>query len=100
MQVWLGFMIVAISNGGLRELLLSPNFGGKIGHLVSTMILCLLILLITLVTMPWIGARTSIESWRIGWLWLGLTVVFEFLAGHFLFGDSWSNLLADYNVAK
>ena len=32
--------------------------------------------------------------------WLGLTVAFEFLGGHYLFGDSWERLLAAYNVAQ
>lgn len=29
-----------------------------------------------------------------------LTLGFEFLAGHYLFGSSWEKLLADYNVAR
>jgi hypothetical protein len=33
-------------------------------------------------------------------LWLGLTLAFEFLAGHYLFRQSWDRLLADYNVAR
>jgi hypothetical protein len=29
-----------------------------------------------------------------------LTLAFEFLAGHYLFGDPWERLLAEYNVAR
>ena len=29
-----------------------------------------------------------------------LTLAFEFLAGHYLFGNSWERLLADYDVAR
>jgi hypothetical protein len=29
-----------------------------------------------------------------------LTVAFEFLAEHYLFGNSWEKLLADYNIAQ
>jgi hypothetical protein len=32
-------------------------------------------------------------------VWLLLTVAFEFLAGHYLFGHAWDRLLADYNLA-
>jgi hypothetical protein len=31
---------------------------------------------------------------------LGLTVGFEFLAGHYLFGNPWRRLLEDYNVVR
>jgi hypothetical protein len=36
----------------------------------------------------------------LGVLWVGLTLAFEFLAGHFLFRVPWSRLAADYNVAR
>ena len=29
-----------------------------------------------------------------------LTLAFEFLAGHFLFRNTWERLLADYNLAQ
>jgi hypothetical protein len=29
-----------------------------------------------------------------------LTLAFEFLAGHYLFGHPWATLLADYNLAR
>lgn len=48
-----------------------------------------LILAITFVAMPWIGA-----------LWVAMTVAFELLAGHYLFGNTWERLLADYNVLR
>jgi hypothetical protein len=31
-------------------------------------------------------------------LWLGLTLAFEFLVGHYAFGTSWNELLADYDI--
>jgi hypothetical protein len=31
-------------------------------------------------------------------MWVALTLAFEFLAGHYLFGTPWNQLLADYNV--
>ena len=31
-------------------------------------------------------------------MWLVLTVAFEFLGGHYLFGQSWERLFADYDV--
>jgi hypothetical protein len=33
-------------------------------------------------------------------IWLLLTLAFEFLAGHSLFGKPWDMLLADYDVVR
>ena len=35
-----------------------------------------------------------------GIMWVALTVAFEFLAGHYVFGNSWKRLTADYNVFR
>jgi len=36
----------------------------------------------------------------IGVLWLVLTLAFEFLAGHYVFGNPWSRLWTDYDVLR
>ena len=38
------------------------------------------------------------DAWTIGPLWLVMTLAFEFVGGHYLFGTSWEALLADYNI--
>ncbi|CAA9214380.1 hypothetical protein AVDCRST_MAG92-244 [uncultured Coleofasciculus sp.] len=44
----------------------------------------------------------SIKSARqaifIGAIWLGLTVAFEFIFGHYFMKNSWTNLFHDYNI--
>ena len=89
---------MAVLNGAFREALLTPRFGAVASHVVSTFMLCTLILLVAFASLAWIGARDSAAAWRIGLTWLSLTLAFEFLAGHYLFGSSWSKLLADYDV--
>lgn len=37
---------------------------------------------------------------RAGLLWLGLTLAFEFLAGHYLFHKPWAVLLEDYDLSR
>ncbi len=96
---WLGLMVLAILNGLLRQTVLIPRMGEPAGHIVSTLLLSAVILVAAWAWLPWLGARHAPQAWRIGGLWLVLTVAFEFLAGHFLFGNSWERLLADYNVA-
>ena len=96
--VWCLLLALAIGNGAVREALLSPRFGAGPGHAFSTLLLSALILLVGFVAVPWIAPRSIQESWLIGITWMGLTVAFEFLGGHFLFGRSWTLLFADYNV--
>jgi hypothetical protein len=98
--VWLLIVLVAVINGGIREALISPRTGDTAGHAISTVMLCAAILLLGWVTIGWMRPATRREVWRIGALWVMLTLAFEFLAGHYVFGTPWRQLLADYNVFR
>jgi hypothetical protein len=60
--------------------------------------LSVLILAVGWISVPWIGPQTIQDAWTIGIIWVVLTLAFEFLGGHFLFGKPWQELLADYNL--
>jgi hypothetical protein len=96
--IWLGLLVLAILNGGFREGVLVPRIGRGVAQAVSSIMLSLLILALGWVTMPWIAPRTLQDAWMIGMIWVVLTLAFEFLAGHFVFGKPWQELLADYNL--
>ena len=64
------------------------------------LLLCAFIGLLTYVTIQWIHPRSAPETWLVGGLCVALTLAFEFLAGHFLFGTPWSQLLEEYNVVR
>jgi hypothetical protein len=98
--VWLVMLGVASVNGALRETLLIPTTGVFAGRAISTLMLSVLVLLLTCLMIRWIRPRSGREAWSIGGLWVALTLGFEFLAGHFLFGNSWSQLLGEYNVLQ
>ena len=98
--VWVLMLVVASVNGAVREAVLIPGMGDGTGRAVSTLSLSGLVLLLTYLTIQWIHPRSSRETWVIGALWVALTLAFEFLAGHFLFGTAWSQLLEDYNVFR
>jgi len=97
---WLIILALAIVNGALREEVLIPRFGEQLGRLSSPLLLALLVFGVAWILLPWIRPLTSREAWIVGILWLGLTLAFEFLAGHYLFGDPWERLLAEYNVVQ
>jgi hypothetical protein len=98
--VWFLMLALASVNGAIREARLVPMMGDVAGRAVSTLTLSGLVMLLTYLTIRWIRPRSLREAWIVGSLWVTLTLAFEFLAGHFLFGNPWSQLLEDYNVFR
>jgi hypothetical protein len=97
---WTGILGLAILNGGFRQAVLKPRVGEQIGQLISTAMLCSFISLVAWFTIGWVHPDTAGQAWQTGLLWLCLMLAFEFGAGHYLFGKSWKELLADYNLLK
>lgn len=96
--VWFGLLALAIANGGFREAVLVPRLGLGMARAVSSVMLSLLIVGVGWGVTRWIGPATLQDAWAIGAVWVALTLCFEFLGGHFLFGKPWPELLADYNL--
>jgi hypothetical protein len=97
---WLLLLTCAFANGTIREILIVPRTGELVAHAVSSVTLSLAILVLAWLIIPWIAPRSPGDAWTIGVVWLALTLAFELLAGHYLFGNSWSRLFADYNILR
>lgn len=100
LAIWVLILACAIANGAIRTSFITPRLGEQAGHIISTLILCVVILAVTAASIRWIKPQILTNAITIGILWLLLTVAFEFLAGHYLFGTSWEKLFTDYNIAK
>lgn len=100
LAVWIALLIVAIVNGGLREAVLVPRLGTGPAHVVSTLLLSLFVIFLARVFLRWMAPPRAADAFLIGVFWAALTVAFEFLAGHYVFGTAWAVLLADYNVLQ
>jgi hypothetical protein len=96
--VWVLLAAVGVTNGMIRGALLVPMLGDQPAHVLSTFILCVLVFVVAFIFIRWIGPSTAQKALMIGLLWAALTVLFEFVAGHYAFGNSWEKLLADYNI--
>jgi hypothetical protein len=95
---WCVLLAAAIGNGALREVLIAPHTSELAARAVSAITLSAAILILSWFLVPWIGPVTSAEALRVGGVWVALTVAFELLGGHYVFGASWTQLFADYNV--
>lgn len=98
LAIWIVLVLCAIANGGFREAVLTPRLGPSAAHVLSTLMLSAIVILLAVASVAWIGPRSRGDAILVGLLWLVLVLAFEFLAGHYVFGNPWEQLLADYNV--
>lgn len=97
--IWLAILVLASLNGAVRDLVVAPRIGDTAARAISTLVLCGLVLLVTWVSIRWIGPHSARQALAIGALWLVLTLAFEVGAGR-LTGKSWSVVLADYDLLR
>lgn len=96
--VWVLMAVVAILNGGFREVVLIPRVGDYPGHVLSTALLVIAILIISFIYFWWAPIEyTKVELLLVGILWTVLTVGFEFLVGY-AEGTPVSVTLGQYDV--
>ena len=95
--IWLSIIPLAILNGALREAFLTPSIRECCAQLISGITLCLLIFIVSLVFIPRIGRGEEKTYWKIGILWIVLTIVFETILG-ITMGNSFSELLKAYDI--
>jgi hypothetical protein len=98
---WFLFMIFAIINAVVRNGFYKPIIGDLRAHQLSTIIFIAIIIIVTYLIFRFSKIElTTQQTFIIGTIWLLATIFFEFLAGHYAFGNSWDKLLADYNILK
>lgn len=95
---WIPMIFIAIANGIIRELTYQKYLGELRAHQVSTITgVVLLGGYIWAITRLW-HPESAAQAIFIGLIWLGLTIAFEFIFGHYVAHHSWSELLRDYNI--
>ena len=97
--MWLGMTVFAIANGYIGETYVTPTLGNYGNHLYKTLSFIPVIFLFS-----WFYAlQTKGETWLtsallVSCFWIGLTILFEFVFGHYVLGNSWEVLIADYQI--
>jgi hypothetical protein len=97
---WFGLLCIAMLNGALRDF----AYKSFVGDLVSHQISCVTGILLFGIFIWFIGKRWPLASanqaWMIGFIWLAMTMCFEFLFFHYVRGITWEVLLHDYDVLE
>jgi hypothetical protein len=100
LTVWLLVMAAEFVHGILRWIYLRPHVGdfrsGQIGVFTGSA----LFLVIVYFCGRWMRMRSGNDALRIGALWVGLTLAFEWSFGHYGAGRSWESIAGEYNLLR
>lgn len=97
--IWFVFMVFAILNGIARNFLYQEKLGDLRAHQISTLTGIIGFLFIIYMFLKISKSQyVPKDLLKIGFGWVLMTIAFEFLFGHYIAGNTWQKLLADYNI--
>jgi hypothetical protein len=97
---WIGMVVLAILNGAIREKIYGPFMQELSAHQLSTFIALVIFGLYIWALTGIYPIESSIQAFLIGAMWVIMTILFEFIFGHFVMRHPWSKLFHDYNLLK
>jgi hypothetical protein len=97
---WIPMVFVGMANGALRQFGYGRFLDELLAHEVSSVTGIILFgLYACILSLRW-PLETCRQAFAVGLIWLGLTVTFEFLFGHYVAKHPWGRLLQDYNILE
>jgi hypothetical protein len=99
-MIWFIIAVFAVANGIFREKILAPYLGEMLAVPLSGITLSIIIFTITYLCFNLLSNNKSLVYLYIGIQWVIMTLVFEFVFGHFIIGKSWSELLQVFNILE
>jgi hypothetical protein len=105
--LWALMVTVAIVNGIFGDKVAAKALGDWGAHIYKTALIITVIFVISYRYIAWLqskGAASGTETAlyavaiAVGVQWLASSILFEFMAGHYIFGFSWERLFADYRI--
>ncbi|MHB9013841.1 MAG: hypothetical protein ACYC49_16640 [Ignavibacteriaceae bacterium] len=95
---WLPGIVIAIGNGSLRQFVYNLFFDELEAHQLSVLSFIIFFGIYVWLILPWLKLSSTAEAIRVGVFWLTLTIIFEFIFGHFVMDHPWKDLFHDYNL--
>lgn len=95
--LWIPMIVLAIINGTAREFWLNNHFEELTAHQISTVTLLLLFAIYFYIIFKKHPIQSTNQSFKIGLLWMVLTLIFEF-SFSFFSGLTLNEILSEYNV--
>lgn len=97
---WIGMVILAILNGAFREKIYKQSMSELSAHQLSTFIGLILFGVYIWFITGIFQIESSKQALVIGGMWIVMTIIFEFVFGHYVMGHPWHRLFHDYNLFK
>ena len=94
---WLPMIVIAFANAALRQLVFVKYLDELRAHQLSTLSLIVLCSFYVGFVFPYIAIHDSKQALIVGFIWVVLTVIFEFTLGR-LTNRSWESILHEYNI--
>ena len=98
--VWLLMVVAAVINGMIRDNVITRLMGEELSLSISGITLSGLVFLVAFLLVPHIGVTKPSSYFLVGLSWLGLTLVFEYIFGHYVLGKPWSEINQVFNLAE
>lgn len=98
LTVWIIIIFAEMIHGILRGLFLVPVFGDLASRQIGVFTGSLIILVISYITVRWIGAKIKTELLITGLIWMLLTIAFEISFGRLVMNYPWERILSDFNI--
>lgn len=97
---WIPGIPIAIINGSVREFIFKLFFSELASHQLSVISFFILFGMYVWYIIPKLKLNSKAEAIKMGMFWLCLTIIFEFIFGHYVMGHAWPVLFHDYNLLK
>ena len=97
LAIWLLLAVLMVLNGVMREIVLVPQIGGSAAAVSAILGIAIILGATGLFFHPLAGAPTATLV-RTSVLLVALTIVFEFVFGHWVDGKSWAELAGNYAI--
>jgi len=96
--IWIIIAAFAIANGIFKESFLEPYLGKVIALPASGITLSIIIFSVILLSFRLIEGYRHVTYLYIGLQWVSMTLIFEFIFGHYIMERSWQELFQVFNI--
>jgi len=96
--IWFTLAVSAIVVAIFRNGILLPQFGEQTAHQIGTVLYLIVQFIVIFIFIKKLKIKETKTLLGIGIFWIVLTIIFEFVFGHYVAGHPWQKLFADYNI--
>lgn len=98
--IWIIIVLLAIGNGIFRESILVPAMGQNAALPISGISLSCIVFIVTYLAFPFFAKQNTQAYFLIGLQWVLMTLLFEFVFGHYVIGKPWPIIFQVFNIMK